>query len=377
VTAWIVGVGMTPFGKIEGADETLLVRDAVAAALTDADIEADRIDAVFVGNVFGPRGLGQLVLHASPLAGKPIVNVENACASGTGALLEAVAWLGAGLADRVLVVGVEVLTGRFGGLLPIEAGDPYTRQGMTLPALYALKARDHIERFGTTPEQYAAVSVKNRAHGALNPLARFRQPVTLDEVLGSRPIADPITMLQCCPNSDGAAAAVLVREDQLAPTARPVRVAGSALASGRPRAQIGWQETTLRDSALLAYDRAGVAAGDIDLAEVHDAFAPGELLAYERLGFSAEGKGGADLEAGRFTLGGDGPVVNPSGGLLSRGHPPGATGLAQVHEIVTQLRGDAGDRQVAGASLGLTVTMGGSVPQLETNACAVHVLAAP
>lgn len=374
---WVAGVGTTPFAKIEGADETDLVRRAVDAAVSDAGIGLDDIDVAFVGNVFGAGGLGQLVLRATPLAGRPIVNVENACASGTSALLEAVAWIGAGLAERALVVGVEVLTGRFDGLLPIAAGDPYTAQGMTLPSLYALKARHHMERHGTTVEQYAAVTVKNRGHGALNPNARFRAPVTLDEVLGSRLIADPLTLLQCCPNADGAAAAVVVGDGAVADVARPVRIAGSALGSGRRRDEVGWEEEALRLVAGRAYQRAGLGPEAVDVAEVHDAFAPGELLAYERLGFSETGKGGVDLDAGRFTFGGAGPVVNPSGGLLSRGHPPGATGLAQVHEIVTQLRGEAGERQVPGATVGLTATMGGSVPQLETNACAVHVLVAP
>jgi acetyl-CoA acetyltransferase len=375
MTAWITGVGMTDFAKINDADETRLVRQAVDAALADSGVEPEQVDAIFVANVFGARGLGQMVLRASPLAGKPIVNVENACASGTTALLEGVAWLEAGLADRVLVIGVEVLTGRFDGLLPIGSDDPYTPQGMTLPSLYALKARDHMERYGSTPEQFAAVSVKNRAHGALNPHARFRKPVTVEEVLGSRPIADPITLLQCCANSDGAAAAVLVRDAFARSHSSPVRIAGSALASGRPRAQIGWNETTLRDAAAVAYRRAEITPAEVDVAEVHDAFAPGELLAYERLGFSEPGKGGIDLQAGRFTFGADGPVVNPSGGLLSRGHPPGATGLAQIYEVVTQLRGAAGERQVKRAAVGLTATMGGTVPQLDTNACAVHVLA--
>jgi acetyl-CoA acetyltransferase len=367
---------MTDFGKIEDADETRLVRQAVDAALSDSAIEPEQIDAIFVANVFGARGLGQMVLRASRLVGKPIVNVENACASGTTALLEGIAWLGAGLADRVLVIGVEVLTGRFDGLLPIGSRDPYTPQGMTLPSLYALKARHHMERYGSTPDQFAAVSVKNRAHGALNPHARFRKPVTLEDVLGSRPIADPITLLQCCANSDGAAAAVLVREELAGSHPNPVRVAGSALTSGRPRAEVGWNETTLRDAAATAYRRAGITPADVDVAELHDAFAPGELLAYERLGFSEQGKGGVDLQTGRFTFGGDGPVVNPSGGLLSRGHPPGATGLAQIYEVVTQLRGGAGQRQVKGATVALTATMGGTVPQLDTNACAVHILAA-
>jgi acetyl-CoA C-acetyltransferase len=368
---------MTAFDKLPGVDEATLVRQAAQSAMADAAVAAEQIDAVFVANVFNSAGgLGQRVLHASPYAGKPIVNLENACASGTAALLEGHAWLAAGLAERVLVIGVEVLTGRFDGLLPVGGDDPYTRQGMTLPALYALKAQHHMQRYGTTAEQFAAVSVKNRGHGALNPYARFQKPVTLEDVLASRMIAEPLTLLQCCANADGAAATVLVHERHAADVARPIRLAGSALASGRPRAEIGWDEHTLRDTAALAYRRAQVDAADVDVVEVHDAFTPGELMAYERLGFSAPGRGAADLTAGRFSLGGAGPVVNPSGGLLARGHPAGATGLAQVFEVVTQLRGQAGARQVANAKVGMTATLGGSVPQLETNACAVHILCA-
>jgi acetyl-CoA acetyltransferase len=217
------------------------------------------------------------------------------------------------------------------------------------------------------------VAVKNRRHGCANPNARFRTAVTLDEVMASPPIADPLTLLQCCPNSDGAAAAVVVRGEAAERASRPIRIAGSALASGRTRVDVGWDEPTLRNTAARAYEQAGITAGSVDVAEVHDAFTPGEVLAY---GFSQGGQGGSDLQSGRFTFGGDGPVVNPSGGMLSRGHPPGATGLAQLHEIVTQLRGEAGERQVEGAAVGVTVTMGGSVLQLETNACAVHILVA-
>ena len=370
--ACIAGVGLTPFQRSEHATEVELAAQAVAAAMTDAEVGPEVIDVVFVANVLAAPGIGQQLLCDSALVGKPIVNVENACASGSGALLEALAWIEAGFAQRALVIGVEVLTGRFGGLLPLDDADPYARQGMTLPALYALKARDHMERFGTSPEQMAAVSVKNRAHGTLNPNALFQQSVSLDEVLSAPLIADPITLLQCCASADGAAAVVVTHESLAG--RRAIRVAGCALGSGRRRADVGWNETVLADTAALALRRASQRPGDIDVAELHDAFAPAELLAYERLGFSEPGKGGSDLEAGRFSLGGGGPVVNPSGGLLSRGHPLGATGVAQLHEIVTQLRGEAGDRQVGGASVGLAATMGGGVLQIETNACVVTLL---
>lgn len=372
--AWIVGVGMTAFAKHEGTTAEELVAAAVGEALLDSGLEPDDIDAVVVGSAFGGPGNGQRLLRDSRFAGHPLVNVENACASSTSALLEAVAWVGSGLARTVLVVGVEMLTGKVQGLLPVAGDDPYGAQGLTLPALYALKARYHMARFGTRPEHFAMVAVKNRRHAVDNPRARYQTPVSLDEVLSSRPIAEPLTLLQCCPNSDGASAAVVAS----APIgkARAVKIIGSALGSGLRRAEIGWDEPTLRRVAARAYERAGIEPSQVSVAEVHDAFTPGELLAYERLGFSEEGRGGPDLEAGCFHRSGPGPVVNPSGGLLARGHPPGATGLAQVHEIVTQLRGEAGARQVDAARIGVTVTMGGNVPQLETNACVVHVLAA-
>lgn len=370
----ILGVGLTPFTRQPGIDEAALAWLAIQAALADGEVDVAEVDVVFVGNVFAGPGLGQRILAATPLAGRPIVNVENACASGTSAALEAYAWVKAGLAEVALVLGVEVLTGRFdGGMIPVT-DDLYVAQGMNLPALYALKARDHMERHGTRREHFALVSAKNRAHGAANPLAASRTPVTVEEVLASRPIADPITLLQCCRNADGAGAVVITSPERARGNRRAVRMAACKLGSGRRRAEIGWDEPTICDVGDAAYTAAGVEPGDVDVAEVHDSFAPAEILAYERLRFSDEGAGGFDLERGRFRLGGPGPAVNPSGGLLSRGHPPGATGPAQLFEVVTQLRGEAGPRQVESARVGLTLTLGGNVPQLETNACCVHVL---
>jgi acetyl-CoA acetyltransferase len=371
--AWVIGVGMTPFAKHDASAEEL-VAAAAGEALRDCALEPADVDAVMVGTAFAGPGAGQRLLRDSRFTGHPILNVENACASSTTALLEAIAWVRSGLARVVLAVGVEKLTGVVQGLLPVAADDPYGAQGLTLPALYALKARFHMERYGTRPEHFALVAVKNRRHAVDNPRARFRTPVALDEVLASRSIAEPLTLLQCCPNSDGASAAVVAAEPLDGP--RAVKLLGSALGSGLRRAEIGWEEPTLRRVATRAYAVAGIAPDAVDVAEVHDAFTPGELLAYERLGFSEEGRGGSDLEAGRFHLGGPRPLVNPGGGLLARGHPPGATGLAQVHEIVTQLRGEAGPRQADRARLGMTVTMGGNVPHLETNACVVHLFAA-
>jgi acetyl-CoA acetyltransferase len=372
--AYVAGVGMVPFGRYEGVNEADLVLPAVQVALDDAGVEASDVQAVFFGNALGPPGLGQRTFWASSLVGKPMINIENACASAATALVEAVAWIKAGMADIALVVGVEILTGRVEGLIPMPSDDHYAAQGLTLPALYALKARYHMEIYGSTPEHFAQVSVKNRRHAVYHDMARFRQEVSLAEVLSSRPIAEPLTLLQCCLNADGAAAAIVVSECVARGNRRAVRIAASTIGSGLRRQDIGWEEQTLKRVARLAYEHAGIGPEDISIAEVHDAFTPGELLAYERLGFSKEGMGGIDLEHGRFCLGGKPPVVNPSGGLLARGHPPGATGLAQIHEVVLQLRGEAGPRQVDGARVGLTATMGGNVSQLETNACVVHIL---
>jgi acetyl-CoA acetyltransferase len=371
----ILGVGMTPFVRQNGLDEGDLVRHAVKVALDDAGLAADDVDTIVACNVFSAPGMGQASLRETALVGRPIVNVENACASGASGILEASAWIKGGMAEVVLVVGVEVMTGRFeGGAIPM-ADDLYAAQGYTLPALYALKARYHMERYGTRPEHFDMVTVKNRAHGAANPLAVAGPAVSLDEVARSRMIADPIRLLHCCRNADGAAAAVLATAERARGDRRAVRLVSSKLASGRRRAEIGWDEATLAETAAAAYEASGIAPVDVDVAEVHDSFAPAEILAYERLQFTEPGKGGFDLAAGHYRLGGPGPTVNPSGGLLARGHPAGATGVAQVHEIVTQLRGEAGSRQVDGARIGLTLTAGGTVPQLETNACVVHLLA--
>ena len=373
--AWVAGVALTPFSSGDGAAEPVLASAAARRALADADIDPGEVQAVFVGNVTGGPGVGQRALMGTPLVGLPIVNVENACASSSTALMEAVAWIKAGMADVALVLGVEVLTGRTLGATPFP-DDPLGSQGLTLPALYALKARHHMETHGTTAEHFARVAVKNRAHGAQNPLALVRREVSVEEVLGSRSIADPLTLLQCCRDADGAAAAVVVSAARARGQRRAVRLAASALASGRRRVEIGWNEETTAAVAERAYGQAGIGPDDVDVAEVHDAFTPGELLAYERLGFCTAADAGPHLADGRFWIGGKGPVVNPSGGLLARGHPFGATGLAQVHEVVTQLRGEAGDRQTEGARVGLTLTLGGSVPSLETNACVVHILRA-
>ncbi|WP_214405037.1 thiolase family protein [Pseudonocardia lacus] len=369
------GVGTSHFGRQPERDAIALAHDAVREALTDAGV--DRVDAVWVGTVFGPAGVAQRTLRALGITGVPVLTVENACASGTTAFLEAHEAVRTGRYGRVLALGIEQMSTAFSGAITPEPSDPEQRGGLALPALYAMSAARYLHLGAVTPAELAAVSVKNHAHALHNPRAQYSGSYTVEQVLGSRMIADPLTVLQCCPTSDGAAAAVL------APATggpREVRVRGAALRSGRVWDHSSphvWGYDIVRDTTADALAAAGLhAATDVDVVEVHDAFTIGEIVTTEALGLVPEGAGGKAAAAGVTALGGTHPV-NPSGGLLSRGHPLGATGLAQLAEITWQLRGEAGGRQVDGARLGLVETMGGGVSVLDGNACVVAVLEGP
>lgn len=374
-TVAVHGVGTSHFGRQPGRDLVDLAFDAVREAFADAAV--DGVDAVWVGTVFGPAGVAQRVLRAMGITGIPIVTVENACASGTTAFAEAHEAVRTGRYGRVLALGIEQMSTAFAGAITPEPSDPEGRSGLALPALYAMAAARYLHLGAVTPQQLAAVSVKNHAHALHNPRAQYSGRHTVDEVLASRMIADPLTLLQCCPTSDGAAAAVL------APAgggAREVAVRGVALRSGAPWNHTSphvWGHDVVRDTAADAFAAAGLAgAADVDVAEVHDAFTIGEIVTTEALGLVPPGEGGRAAADGVTALGGAHPV-NPSGGLLSRGHPLGATGLAQLAEITWQLRGEAAGRQVEGARIGVVETMGGGVSVLDGNACVVAVLEAP
>ena len=331
---------------------------------------------MYVGTVFGAPGVAQRALHPLGLAGMPIVTVENACASGTTAYHEAVVAVRSGRYERVLALGLEQMSTLFDGAIHPEPTDVEGRSGMALPSLYAMAAHRYQQVHGVTDEQLAAVSVKNHRHGLANPRAQYRLDCDVEEVLASRMIADPLTLLQCCPTSDGAAAAVI------APARGAdgeVRVRASALRSGHlwdHRTDHVWGFEAVQRTAALAFEEAGIEATDADVFEVHDAFTIGELVTTEALGLAPEGEGAKLLDTGHTALGGPQPV-NPSGGLLSRGHPLGCTGLAQLAEIVWQLRGQAVDRQVDGARLGVVETMGGGVAGIDGNGCVVSVLEGP
>jgi acetyl-CoA C-acetyltransferase len=371
--AAVYGVGTSMFGKQPGTTAARLVELAVREAARDADVELAQLDAVYVGTVFGEAGMATRCLQQVGVVGVPIVTIENACASGTTAFHEAAWAVDAGRYETVLALGVETMTSHFSGPILPETLDAEGRQGMALPGVYAMTASRYKSEFGLTDQELALVSVKNHRHGVANPRAQHRREVSVEEVLASRMVADPLTLLQCCSISDAAAAAVVgpPRHGR-----RDVTIRASALRSGQlwdHRSARVWGYDLVADTATRAYDEAGVGPGDVHVIEVHDAFTIGEIVTTEALGLAAAGEGGRLVQSGRTSLGGAQPV-NPSGGLLSRGHPLGATGLAQVAEIAWQLRGEAGGRQVEGARTGLVETMGGGTAGVDGNACVVAVL---
>ena len=371
MSACIWGVGTSQFGRQPDRLPAELAWDAVCEALDDAGVDA--VDAAYVGTVFGAPGVAQRALSGVGLTEIPIVTVENACASGTTAYHEARAAILAGRYERVLVLGVEHLTSRFDGPIAPESTDAEQATGLLLPALYALSASRYMADHGAGPADLARVAVKNSQHGARNPRAQRRRAVTQDEVLGSRMIAEPLTLFQCAGLSDAAAAAVLGPPRG---NPRDVPIRASALRSGVAWDHASpnvWGHDIVRETSGAAFEEAGIGPDDLDVLEIHDAFTIGELVTAEALGLAAPGEAPARVAAGEFSLRGRTPV-NPSGGLLSRGHPLGATGLAQIAEMSWQLRGEAGDRQVDGARTALVETMGGGAAGIDGNGCVVTVL---
>lgn len=405
---FIVGVGMTPFGKQTGATVGSLATHAVKAALEDAGADQSAVESAVFANAFqgaidGQHSVrGQIALRSLAL-GVSILNVENACAGGATALNVAVAQVTSGMTDVALAIGAEKMTGvpvervadGFDGCWDVssrkESMSLLTALGSTAEAdpnfvenshrsvfmdIYAGLAKHHMARYGTTMWQLAAVAAKNHAHSVHNPHAQFRRAFTVDEVMAARGVVWPFTTPMCSPLSDGAAAALVCTRSSLSrfPDAYPVRLRASALLSATPRdADDAALHVSLR-AAQRAYELAAIEPDDIDVAEVHDATAFGEIQQIENLGLCKPGEGGVMAERGDTSLSGHIPV-NPSGGLESRGHPVGATGLAQVFELVTQLRGAAGSRQVHGARIAVAEN-GGGLLGFEEAAAAVTVLEA-
>ncbi|GAC67370.1 thiolase family protein [Gordonia soli] len=374
IDAAVWGVGTSAFGVLTDRRVESLAWEAVAEAVRDADIHPTDIDAIIVGSVFGPPGVATRIQRGLGIGAVPMWTIENACASGTSAYHEAVAAVRQGRFGCVLVIGVEQMSTLFTGAIVPEATDPEGASGLPLPGLYALTAARYVDEFGLTPEQLAAVAVKNKTNGMDNPRAHLRrEPPTIEKVLASRPIADPLTMLQCCPTTDGSGALVVGAGRR---STRDVLVESSAMVSGRPWDQRNdevWGFSCVRRAAEAALSEAHRSVTEIDVLEVHDAFTIGEITTLEALGVAERGAGGELATSGHTARSGPQPV-NASGGLLSRGHPLGATGTAQLAEIVWQLRGDAGPRQVGRHDVGMVETMGGGAAGMDGNACVVTVL---
>jgi len=376
--ASVIGIGMIPFGKHVSRSIVDMGAEAVHLAIEDAGIKQSQIEACFfstgfASRLFGDITVGQNVFWEAGINRVPVINIENACTSGSTAFYLGYNMVISGQAEVVLVAGAEKLYVPELGLLDSGRTELDTQLGMVVIAGFAMRAIRHMNEYGTTPEQLALVAVKNRHHGQLNPFAQFREAVTLEQVLSSPVIAEPIRRLQCCPNADGAAAAIICSESFARRMRKPVNIKAAVLCTGsydNPQNLTHW-ETDYR-TCKTAYERSGVGPEDLDIVECHDPFTIAEILHYEAMGLCKEGEGGRLVENGETALGGRIPV-NVSGGLLSRGHPVGATGIAQIVEIVTHLRGEAGPRQITGAKVGLAHCMGGD-KAADTKSCTVTIL---
>tara|TARA_R110001592_G_scaffold240929_2_gene501242 strand:- start:65109 stop:66248 length:1140 start_codon:yes stop_codon:yes gene_type:complete len=376
--AAIIGVGLTPFGQFPEQSIDDLGVEAIRLALADAELAIHGVQSVYCANALGAMLLGDTTIGQSICARLgirkiPVVNVENACTSGSTAFHLAQQAIDAGACEIALVVGVEKMCIPGFGLINSGKSDVDTQMGMVTPVGFALRAMRHMHEFGTTVTQLAQVTVKSRLHASQNPLAQFRRRETVEDILSAPLIADPLTRPQCCPIADGAAALVLASDSMARVLRRAVKVRHSVLSSGsyhNPMDLVRW-ETDYR-TAQLAYEGASLGPGDIDVVECHDAFTIAEILHYEALGLCLPGEGGPLVESGATTLGGRVPV-NVSGGLLSRGHPVAATGVAQLVEVVTQLRHEAGPRQVPNCRIGLAHCMGGDKAG-DTKSCTISIL---
>lgn len=392
----VIGVGMTKFGKYLDKEPRWLAEEAVYNAVTDAGINHKQVEVAYVGNVgagaFCKQGFtifGEIMLAPLGMGGIPITSVSNACASASAAFREAVLAVASGHHDVALALGVEKMQMDRAELMMDEnrrakamgmGGNGADAElegqfGLSFPGFFGMAANRHMKLYGTTPEHLAMVSVKNRTNAAKNPYAQFQKPVTMSDVLESKMVAYPLTFLMCCPTTDGAAAAIVTTKEKAKQIcAKPVEVAASVLrtATFEPT---GNDLDTMRptiQASQEAYKQAGIGPKDLDLALVHDCFSISELIHYEDLGFCKKGEAKTMIEKGETQIGGRIPV-NPCGGLLSKGHPVGATGVAQVCEVTWHVRGEAGERQVEGAKIGLTHTLGG-LSHAEGVACGVNIL---
>ena len=372
---YVMGVDMIKFGRFPDRSVPNIGAEAALMALDDAGLGIQDMQALYCGNLGQASGMvGQRILQEIGQTGMPVVNVANACATGATAFREAWMSIKAGMYDVVLAVGVEQMgKGLLGGA---GTGDGIPKEGLlgsgTMPCVFAEAGMEHAKEYGTTFEQFAKISVKNHHHSTMNPKAMYQIETPLDDVMNAEMISYPNTKLMCSVNVDGSAAAVLVSEKKARELgmARAVKVRASAMASDpytdRDLVMPDVNACT-RLAAKDAYEQAGLGPEDVNLVELHDCFATAEMLHYENLGLCKDGEAGRMIDEGHVELGGKVPV-NVSGGLLSKGHPLGATGIANIYEICTHLRGEAGKRQVEGAKIGMTHVIG-----LGT-ACGIHIL---
>ena len=371
----IVGVGMIKFGRFPEKELSELGAQACLLALKDAGMTMKDIQTLIAGNLLESNAtVGQRIMKEIGQTGIPVLNVANACATGSTAFREAYMAVASGAYDIALAVGSEQM-GKMGLLGTGGGRGRISPEGIVgsglMPAVFGQAGVEHMNKYGTTAEQFAKVAVKNHKHSVHNPYAQYQKDMSLEEVMNARMVAWPNTLYMCCPTGDGAAAAILTTMEKAKQyTTTPIKVGASVLTSDP------WTErdltmmdinTLTRNAAKEAYETAGIGPDDLDVIELHDCFATAELLPYENLGLCAEGEAGRMIDEGETTIGGRIPVA-PSGGLLSKGHPLGATGVANICEIVWHLRGEAGDRQVEGAKVGLAHVIGlGS-------ACTIQIL---
>jgi len=380
----VIGLGLTKFGELWDKSFRQLIAEAGSKAILDAGIEGKEIDAIYVGSMSSGRFIGQehigaLVADISGFSHShiPATRVEGACASGGLAVRQGYLSIASGINDVVVVGGIEKMldvggTSATGTLVTAADQEWEAFFGATFPGIYAMIATRHMHQYGTTKEQLAQVAVKNHANGALNPYAQYRREVTLEQVINASPVAYPLGLLDCSPVTDGAASIVLCAADKAKQyTDKPIKIIGSGQASDS-LALHGRRDICTLDStvyaAKMAYEQANLTPKDIDVAEVHDCFTIAEICAIEDLGFVKKGEGGKAIENKITTLDGSLPV-NTSGGLKAKGHPVGATGVAQIVEIALQLRGEADKRQVKDAEIGLAHNVGGSGAT-----CTVHIM---
>ena len=378
--AFVIGVGMTKFEK-PGArewDYPEMAKEAGGKALEDAGIPYEKVEQAFVGYCYGESTSGQRAVYGLGLTGIPVVNVNNNCSTGSSALYMARQAIRGGLADCALALGFEKMEKGSLGVKYTDRTNPIDRHLATMfevrepeqspfaPQMFGNAGREHMERYGSEPDHYAWIGWKNHKHSVNNPYAQFQDEYTLDDIKGAKMIHAPLTKLQCSPTSDGSACAIIASEGFVTEHDlwdRAVEIAGQAMVTDMPSSFeerssikiVGFDMS--KEAAERAYDEAGVGPDDVDVVELHDCFSSNELITYEALGLAPEGEGHKLVENEDTTYGGRW-VVNPSGGLISKGHPLGATGLAQCSELTWQLRGDADKRQVEGAKVGLQHNIG-------------------